>query len=150
MVSFCTVTVISNFTEMSQQTSRTAGYTLNTTINTHTRLPCKQGNINQTAVFYPQQHLQNYTHQKQIFPHTHSVGFKVLCKQNVCKLPPTKQETWVETWDTSSTNHFHPRLPSLFRTDSMVSCPAPFRLSISVCFLVFSFTGFSFWYCAVD
>ena len=30
-----------------------------------------------------------------------------------------------------STNHFHPRLPSLlFRTDSMVSCPAPFLLSI--------------------
>ena len=33
-----------------------------------------------------------------------------------------------------STNHFHPKLPSLFRTDSMVSCPAPFLLSISVCF----------------
>ena len=31
-----------------------------------------------------------------------------------------------------STNHFHPRLPSPFRTDSMVSCPAPFLLSISV------------------
>ena len=27
--------------------------------------------------------------------------------------------------------------PSPFRTDSMVSCPAPFLLSISVCFLVF-------------
>ena len=41
-----------------------------------------------------------------------------------------------------STNHFHPRLPSLFRTDSMVSCPAPFLLSTSVCFLVFSFYWF--------
>ena len=42
-----------------------------------------------------------------------------------------------------STNHFHPRLLSLFRTDSMVSCPAPFRRSISVCFFsFFHFTGF--------
>jgi len=33
-------------------------------------------------------------------------------------------------------------LPSLLRTDSMVSCQAPFLLSISVCFLVF----FSFYW----
>ena len=31
-----------------------------------------------------------------------------------------------------STNHFHPGLPSPLQTDSMVSCPAPFLLSISI------------------
>ena len=36
-----------------------------------------------------------------------------------------------------STNHFHPRLPSPLRTDSTVSCPAPFLLSISIfCFFL--------------
>ena len=38
---------------------------------------------------------------------------------------------------------FHPRLPSPFRTDSMVSCPAPFLLSISV--FIFQFFPF-FWF----
>ena len=33
-----------------------------------------------------------------------------------------------------STNHFHPRLPSSLRTDSTVSCPAPFLLSIFIWF----------------
>ena len=70
---------------------------------------------------------------------THHCHHPSLCR---CFTPGSKPSC--------STNHFHPRLPSLFRTDSMVSCPAPFLLSISVCFLVFHFTGFSFWFCAVD
>ena len=72
--------------------------------------------------------LQNNAHRSRIIVQRHRPGSKPSC----------------------STNHFHPRLPSLFRTDSMVSCPAPFLLSISVCFLDFHFTGFSFWFCAVD
>ena len=36
--------------------------------------------------------------------------------------------------------YFHPRLPSLFQTDLVVSCPAPFLLSISI--FVLSFFSF--------
>ena len=49
---------------------------------------------------------------------------------------------YIVSFSSVSTNHFHPRLPSPFRTDSMVSSPASFLLSISVYFLVFHFYWF--------
>ena len=41
-----------------------------------------------------------------------------------------------------SVRYRHSPVSNFFRTDSMVSCPAPFLLSMSVCFLVSSFYWF--------